>query len=342
MTHITHHAHLPFLVPLIVAAFQAFDPSAAAAEPARLTISYSEKTADFLPLWIASDAGYFKQHGVDATVRYLPAEEGIPALISDQAQIVGIGGSDAISAEAQGTKLKLILTLTPTYVFQLWALPRYASALALKGQRVGVTSTTGSLYSGTLLALKLLGLEPSDVSLTPLGSVTNVNSSLLAGSVAAAASHPPATYQFKRAGLVDIVDLARKKIPSVSAGIWVTPAFLAADRPQVQAVVDSLVEAIQREKSDRAFAEKTMAEHLGVKDKAELDFTYDFYTSEAVPTRPMPDTEQIDSNIKALSASNPKVMMIDSSAMLDKSFVENAENSGSADKHRTTMITSPQ
>ena len=63
-----------------------------------------------------------------------------------------------------------------------------------------------------------------------------------------------------------------------------------------------------------------MAEHLGVKDKAELDFTYDFYTSEAVPMRPMPDTEQSNSNIKALSASNPKVTMIDSSAMWTKAL----------------------
>ncbi len=41
-----------------------------------LTLSYSEKTADMMPLWIASDAGYFKEHGLDVTVRYLPPRRG--------------------------------------------------------------------------------------------------------------------------------------------------------------------------------------------------------------------------------------------------------------------------
>ncbi|HEY7302241.1 MAG TPA: ABC transporter substrate-binding protein [Xanthobacteraceae bacterium] len=299
--------------------------AAAAAKPTQITVSYSEKTVDFLPLWIASDAGYFRKHGLDVTLRYLPAQEGIPALITGQVQIAGIGGSDAVSAEAQGAKLKLVLTLTPTYIFQFWARPQFANADALKGQRIGVTSATGSLYAGTLLALKELGLTAKDVILTPLGSVTNVNNSLLAGSIAAAASHPPATYEFKRAGLVDLVDLAKKRIPSVSAGIWVTQSFIAANRGTVQNTIDAVIEAIGREKSDRAVAENEIREHLGVTDQAQLDFTYDFYTKEALPAQPMPDAAQLQSNVQALSASNPRVATVNVAAMLDRSFVTDAE-----------------
>jgi NitT/TauT family transport system substrate-binding protein len=157
---------------------------AAAATPApKLTISYAQKTVDFLPILMADDAGYFNKHNLDIMVRYLPAQEGIPAVISGQVEGVGIGGSDAASAEAQGTKLKLVLTLTPVYPFQFWAQPKYASATKLKGQRVAITSTTGSLYAGTLLALKALGLKTTDVSVTPMGAVTSVNSALLAGSI---------------------------------------------------------------------------------------------------------------------------------------------------------------
>lgn len=301
-------------------------PGSAAAAPAPLTISYSEKTADFLPLWIASDAGYFKKEGLDATVRYLPAQEGIPALISGQAQVLGIGGSDAVSAEAQGTKLKLVATLTPTYVFQFWARPHYTNAAALKGQPVGITSTTGSLFAGTVLALKQLGLTTSDVAIIPLGSVTNVNASLLAGSVVAAASHPPATYKFENAGLVDLVDLAKRNIPSVSAGIWLDQSFLDAHRDTAQKVVNAIVDAVQREKSDPTFAQDEMRRHLGVADKAELGFTYDFYAKEVISRGLMPQAAQIESNIKALSASNPKVAGIDAAAMLDQSLVRSAES----------------
>src|SRR3954449_435732 len=83
-------------------------PDAFAADP--VIVSYSQKVADYLPLWIAEEAGYFKKHGADVELRYLPAQQGIPAMLTGQIQLVGIGGTDAASAQAQGTKLKLVLT----------------------------------------------------------------------------------------------------------------------------------------------------------------------------------------------------------------------------------------
>jgi hypothetical protein len=68
-----------------------------------------------------------------------------------------------------------------------------------------------------------------------------------------------------------------------------------------------------------------MSQHLGVKDKTELDFTYDFYTKEVVRSEPMPQAAQLESNIAALSASNAKVTTVDVAAMVDPSFVKNAE-----------------
>jgi NitT/TauT family transport system substrate-binding protein len=332
MTHLIPPRRTSSCTPLSHIAGAALLLALAAAPGARaagsmtpLTFSFSQKTADFLPLWIASDAGYFKQRGLDVTVRYLPAQEGVPALLTGQVQIAGIGGADGVSAVAQGAKLKLVATLSPVYTFQFWARPQFASANALKGQRVGVTSTTGSLYAGTILALRELGLSTRDVAITPLGSTTNVNASLLAGSIAAASSHPPATYQFQRNGLVDLVDLAKKKIPSVNAGVIVTAAYIEAHRDIVQGVVDAVIEGIHREIADRPYAESEMRDHLGVKDKAVLDFTYDFYVDEVVRPVPMPQAAELASNKAALSATNAKVKTVDVAAMIDESFVKQAE-----------------
>ena len=297
---------------------------AGAADATAITISHSQKTVDFLPLWIAADAGYFKKNGLDVTVRYLPAQEGVPALLTGQVQMAGIGASDAASAEAQGAKLKAVATLTPVYTFQFWARPDHASAAGLKNQRIGITSTTGSLYAGTLLALKQLGLKPSDVIMTPLGGAVNVNNALLAGSVVAASSHPPATYRFKQAGMVELVDLPKSKIPSISAGLWVTDATIAAHRDIVQNIINAVVEALHREKADRDYAESEITKHLGVKDKTELDFTYDFYVNEILAPEPVPEEAQIKGDIDALVASNPKVKNVDVASMVDQSFVKNA------------------
>jgi NitT/TauT family transport system substrate-binding protein len=321
---VDHGVRMSLLAGAVAAGLLMSGAKPAAADAVQLTISHSQKTVDFLPLWIAVDAGYFKQHGLDVTVRYLPAQEGVPALLTGQVQVAGIGASDAASAFAQGAKFKLVATLTPVYTFQFWARADHASAAGLKGQRVGITSTTGSLYSGTLLALKELGLKPSDVILTPLGGAVNVNSSLIAGSVVAGASHPPATYQFERAGMVDLVDLPKSNIPSVSAGLWVTDSYLQAHRDIVQNFVDAIVEAQHRERSDRAYAEEEISKQFGIKDKAELDFTYDFYVNEILAPEPMPEAAQIKGDIDALVTSNPKVKDLDIASMFDQSFVKNA------------------
>lgn len=311
---------MPVATLLLAVSSSAGLAAGAAAAPTALTMSYSQKTIDFLPVWIASDAGYFKQQGLDVTVRYLPAQEGIPAVISGQEQIVGIGGADGSSADARGANIKLVLTLTPIYFFQLWAQPQYASAAKLKGQRIGITSTTGSLYAATLLTLKQLGLKPQDVVLTPLGGIVNVNSSLLAGSIAAALSHPPASYKFKKAGLVDLVDMTKQHIPSVNAGVWVTDSYIKSHRDMVQRVVNAISEALKREKSDRAFAEAEMSKFLGIKDKGELDFSYDFYVKQVLGPGPIPEAAQLQSNIDALAPSNPKVKGLDPNKILDQSF----------------------
>ncbi|HUZ71473.1 MAG TPA: ABC transporter substrate-binding protein [Stellaceae bacterium] len=292
--------------------------------PTHLTISYSEKVADELALWIAADAGYFKKRGLDVTERYLPAQEGIPALLTGQVQIAAIGGPDGISAAAQGAKLKYVATLSPVYTFQLWARPQYATASKLKGKQVGVSSTTGSLYAATVIALQQLGLTPSDVAITPLGSVQNVDNALLAGSIAAAASHPPATYVFKQHGFVDMVDLAEKRIPNVNTGLAVMTSYIQAHPKIVQSVVDAIVEALHREKTDKAYAEQEIRTHMGVKDAAVLEFTYNFYANEVAPSIPMPEISQFEAAKRALSVKNPKVKTVDLSALVDQRFVKTA------------------
>lgn len=289
-----------------------------------LTISYSEKVGDNIPLWIASDAGYFKKEGLDPTVIFIPSRQGIPALLSGQVQMAAIGGSDGVSAAAQGAELKYVATFSPVYTFQFWARPQYAHASALKGQRVGVTSTTGSVYAATVVALKQLGMSVADVAITPLGTVPNVDSALLAGSIVAAASHPPATYEFKQHGFVDIVDLAGKRIPAVNTGLIALTPFIKSHGDVVQHVVNAIVQGIRREKTDKAFTESEIRKHMGVTDQAVLDFTYDFYAKEVAPDVPLPTMEQLDAAKQALSAGNPKVKALDLSKLVDQSFVKKA------------------
>ena len=298
--------------------------SAAAGPTQDITISYSEKTGDEIALWIAHDAGYFQQDGLNVTLKSVTGKNGVPALLGNQVQIASIGGSDVLPAIAQGAKIKYVLTLSPVFTFQLYAQPKYASASALKHQRVGITSTSGSLYIGTVLGLQAIGLQPSDVQMVSLGSVPNVDNAMIAGTIAATASHPPATYKYKQKGAVLLYDLAAKKVGNANTGFAVTDSYASSHPKIIGEASAAIIQALHREKTDKAYTEQIMTKYMGITDPAVLDFTYDFYANEVAPTIPVPAVDQFTAAQKVLGQTDPKVASVDLSSFIDPTFVEGA------------------
>ena len=289
-----------------------------------LTISYNQTSPDILPLWIASDAGYFTQNCLDVSLKQVGGSNGVPALVSGQTQIAGIGGGEAMSAVSQGADLKYFLTLEPTFPYKLWAQPKYASASALKGQRVGITSTVGSLYTGTVVALKKLGLSRSDVQLVPLGSVPNVNAALIAGSIAAAVAHPPASCTFKQQGLQVIANLVKGGVPNAQTGLATQTSYLEEHPAVIAAVAKSVIQGLQRAKQDRDYTEQEMRKYLGITTKSDADCTYTFYVTQAMPVIPMPEVAQLRSIQPDLATTNPAINNVDLASLIDQRFVTQA------------------
>ena len=162
----------------------------------------------------------------------------------------------------------------------------------LKGKRVGITSTSGSLYIATVEALQQLGLQPSDVALTPLGSVTNVNNALVAGTIDAAMSHPPTTTQLEAAGYHSLLDLAAQKIPTSNVGVAATDDYVKSHGDQIRRFMTAVQQGIKREKSDEAYASSVLSKHLNVTDPKALHETWVYYTR-VLPDVPTPTVEQL-------------------------------------------------
>jgi len=121
-----------------------------------------------------------------------------------------------------------------------------------------------------------------------------------------------------------MVDLAQKRIPNVNTGLVAMDSYIQANPKIIAAVVDAIIEAFRREKSDKAYAENELREHMGIKDQAVLDFTYNFYANEVAPTLPMPEAAELEVAKHALSIANPKVKTVDLASLIDQSFVRAA------------------
>jgi ABC-type nitrate/sulfonate/bicarbonate transport system substrate-binding protein len=138
-----------------------------AAEAIKLTVASDD--AIYAPYFIALDKGYFKAAGLDVELIEAGGGAATPALMSGTVQFSSSSGS-AESAILKGAPLKIVMTISVTLPWKLWATgPDVKSLADLKGKPVGV-QTRGDLFEVAIRAALLkAGLAQDSIIYSPMG-----------------------------------------------------------------------------------------------------------------------------------------------------------------------------
>jgi NitT/TauT family transport system substrate-binding protein len=290
-----------------------------------LTTSYSELIPDELAPWGAADGGYFAKNGLDVQLIYIASVNGVAALLAGQVQLAQMGGSEVLSAAAGGADLVIVANLVPVYPYIFMASKDITSVSQLKGKRVGISKAGGSADIATRVGLKRQGLDPDkDVTITETGSASNRVAALRSGSIQGGVSQPPESTKLKADGFNILFDMASQKLPAANTVLATTGAYIKDHRDVVQRYVDSLVQALARERKDEKFTTDVIRKWEKLEDKLELTDTYDFYVKEVFAMLPYPRPEQFADAKEVRGAKDPKVKTYDVNKLLDPSFVKSA------------------
>ncbi|HLQ62837.1 MAG TPA: ABC transporter substrate-binding protein [Candidatus Acidoferrales bacterium] len=305
------------------------NPSPAAPlEPATINVGYSEPVADNLPLYIAQEAGFFSKRQLTANVQQVTSTQGIPALLSGQIDIDHLGGSEVMSAAAQGADLVMLGTLTPFSPYSLYAAPGLTTAADLKGKRAAITRPGASLDISLHIALQRIGLDPDkDVQYINTGSVPNVIAAMLSGQAQVTVSKPPESLQLDAKNFNVLLNLAKEKIPVANTSLVARRSWIATHRDVVQRYVDSIIEGIAREKKDRAYAIQVLSKYTKSTDQVALSAGYDLYSG-IVQSLPYSKPEQLAAAQAQLGKNNDKVKNFDLTKLIDSSFIQDAAKRG--------------
>ena len=142
---------------VVAFAFFSFSPCAAQLggrpEKSNLTISYTQASGAFTPLWVAQDAGLFKKHGLDTTLKLLNSQVAAQALIAGEVDVISTG-PDLVNARLQGAPVKYIGATLQRFIFQLWGAKGFNSLSELKGKTIAVTTPRTSTEIATREALE--------------------------------------------------------------------------------------------------------------------------------------------------------------------------------------------
>jgi len=294
----------------------------------KVTAAYSNISADDWIPWYAFEKGIFKDNGLDVDLQSINGgAQTSAALLANQIQIGQFGGSEALSANAGGADLVIVANLAPVYPYKLYVQKGITSVQGLKGKKVGVSNAGGSSDIATRAALKAAGLDPDkDVTIVAVGSHANRTAALLAGSIDAGVDDPPEDLELVKAGLTALVDLAGQKLPAANTGVIMQRTYLNANKATVQAYVDSLTIARVKMKADKAGAVAVLGKYFKLDNQDALNGAYDFFMTEVTVPYLYPEVTQFKDAVDILGKTNDKIKTVDIAKMLDRSFIQSAQD----------------
>jgi ABC-type nitrate/sulfonate/bicarbonate transport system substrate-binding protein len=237
------------------AAVAALAASIPAVAQTKLKVAEGSRSFTVMPLYIAMDAGYLKEQGIEIeliTMKGGPAAVG--ALMSGDVDLTFSTVETPIKMRSQGKDLRVIALMQDKNpcVLVVPSGSTIKSLAELKGKTIGVTAT-GSLTDLVLRSyINRLGMNASDFEIVGLGSGATVAAALERGQVQAAIAVTPFLTRLQMDNKVKIIHDFRKEVYPGQA-VLVRGQDLGGPKERVQRkFVAALAKASKTLHEDRA------------------------------------------------------------------------------------------
>jgi NitT/TauT family transport system substrate-binding protein len=256
-------------------------PSPAAAqlggkpEKNSFTLSYTQASGAFTPLWVAQQAGLFKKHGLDASLKLLNSQVALQALVAGEVDVIS-SGPDLVNARLQNVPVKYIGGSLQRFIFQLWGGKGIGSLAALKGKTIAVTTPRTSTEIATREALKKSGvISDKDVSFLYVQTIPAVLTAVMGGKTSAGTLSAPNTLKARDAGLSLLIDIAQSNVPGLHLAFGTTERIIKANPNSLYAFLKAVAEATMLSRQNPAVAKKAIGKFTDTDDVKIIDGTYE-------------------------------------------------------------------
>lgn len=160
-----------------------------------ITIAYTSISPQYSPVWIAKEAGFFKNNGINAQLVYMRG--GIiatQALVSNDVNFISAGGGGVVDAVLGGAEICIVASPINQEPQVLVAKKEIKEIGQLKGKKLAVNSLAGPSLLSLKMILAAAGLDPDrDVSYLATGPSASRFGALQLGQVDATTLTPPFT-----------------------------------------------------------------------------------------------------------------------------------------------------
>ena len=308
------------------------DAVLAASAMFHLRVGYTSVGGNRAPLWIAKDQNIFNKYGLDVELVYIPgAATAVPALLSNDLQILAGSAATTLQAASQGAKLVIFGTFGPT-PYILFTRPEIKTPAQLKGATIGISRTGSSDYYALRRALQKLGLAPDrDVKIVTSGDAS-VRWSALDKNLIQATLTSASTMLRRPIQANPLVELIKLGIEDHGSALVTTREFMSGPGQTVDRFVRAFVEAIALGRTNSRISKSVFARNLRESNEAYLDFLQRVYVLGSIPKVPLYPPEILKNFISDLGEESPKVRALSVAEILDNSLIRRLDEEGFIDR----------
>jgi NitT/TauT family transport system substrate-binding protein len=291
-------------------------------------INWTAVTGAQSGMFMAQQEGLFKKNGLEVELLHIPSSSrGIQAILAGELAFSYMDGSNLTQANLKGANIALVAGATNRQVFSLMSKPEIKRVADLRGKKIGITRIGSSTHTSALYALNSAGLKQNDYQILPLVEVPNILTALMAGQVDAGVVSPPTNSRARKAGLNELMNLAKEGPEFVSVAIGSSRSYIKANEDIVRRVVRSYAEGVQIFKTNKPAAQRMMQKYLRVKDQDILDDTYNQFR-EYLEYPPYVTRKAMENVIADVATSDPAAKNAKPEDFIDMRFVAELDKQG--------------
>jgi NitT/TauT family transport system substrate-binding protein len=207
-------------------------------ERANVKVAYTSLAGSFLPLWLATERGYFKEYGIDVEPIYTRTITAVQALLTGDVRFIYSGCAQIMSARKANADIKIIANSGPFNPYMLVARPEITDAKQLAGKRIAINLLRDVSHISARFALQEAKVDPDSVIYVPTGSTPERVLALRTGAVDAIIfGAAPNTIK----GFNILINLSERKIPDCVDGVGVSESYMRTNAQTSEAFIRGLV-----------------------------------------------------------------------------------------------------
>jgi len=308
-------------------------PVWAQTQPLRLRSAYSTIAMGQSLIWVANEAGIFKENGIDLELMFIGSSTTVTqAVLAADVPIAIMSGTTAISSALSGADLVILGSTKkdPAQVF-LTVSKDIKTPAQLKGKKLGVSRLGSSSDFLLKYLLKKLGLVPErDVTIVQVGSSPVRMAALANGAIDGTALSFEEMLVAKKQGFPILLDISTLGIEGLNSDMITTRRYARESRDTALRFVKSMAKGVSFYVKNKKFSMDVIAKYTRSSDMEKIDAGYD-YNAKIFLRKPYPAMGGVQLALEEIGERNPAAKSARPEQFVDTSFVKELDDSGYLD-----------